>query len=112
MLDWNSIVPGCVTDGVASLNCIPAVFQNLIQALLLFMGIAAIFLMIHAGSKFVLSSGDPKRVEEARNTLIYAVLGLIIIAAAFLIVNLVGRATGVDCIKLNVFGSTLGFECL
>lgn len=104
---WNELVPGCVTpEGVAQITCIPAVIKLVIQSLLLFAGIVAVFLMVHSGSKFVLSSGDPKRVEEARNTLVYAVMGLIIVLAAFLIVNLVSRVTGVECLKF------LDFACI
>jgi len=63
-LSWGT----CVVNGVATLNCIPIVFQNIIFALLIFAGIVALFLIIHAGFKFVLSSGDPKKVEDARGT--------------------------------------------
>ncbi len=107
--EWNDIVPGCIEkvtnpDGtvseIARITCIPAVLKLLIQSLLLFAGIVAIFLIIQSGAKFVLSSGDPKKVEEARNGLIYALLGLLLIAAAYLLVNLVSFFTGVTCIKV------------
>lgn len=96
----------CVVDGVATINCIPAVLKLVIQSLLLFAGIVAIFIIIQSGAKFVLSSGDPKRVEEARNGLVYALLGLLLIAAAYLLVNLVSFFTGVTCIKV------FGLDCL
>ena len=96
----------CVVDGVATIDCIPAVLKLVIQSLLLFAGIVAIFVIIQSGAKFVLSSGEPKKVEEARNTLIYVLLGIIIIAAAYLLVNLVSFVTGVKCIKF------FGLECL
>jgi len=103
---WNGIVPGCVTDtGVAQITCIPAVLWLVIQSLLLFAGIVAVFLIIQSGAKFVLSSGDPKKIEEARNTLVYVLLGIIIIAVAYLLVNLVSFVTGVECLNF------IGFEC-
>ena len=104
---WDELVPGCVTpEGVAKLSCIPAVFKNIIFALILFAGIVAIFIIIQSGAKFVLSSGDPKKVEEARNGLVYALLGIILIAAAFLLVSLVSFFTGFKCIMF------IGFVCL
>jgi len=96
----------CVVDGVATLNCIPAVIKLIIQYLLVFAGIVAIFIIVQSGAKFVLSSGDPKKVEEARNGLIYALLGLLLIAAAFFLVSLVSFFTGVKCIQ------SIGFVCL
>jgi hypothetical protein len=104
--EWNDLVPGCVKDGVAQISCIPAVFKNIIFALVLFAGIVAIFIIIQSGAKFVLSSGDPKKVEEARNGLVYALLGIILIAAAYLLVSLVSFFTGVKCLRF------MGFECL
>jgi len=95
----------CVVDGVATINCIPAVLKLVIQSLLLFAGIVAIFIIIQSGAKFVLSSGDPKKIEEARNTLVYVLLGIIIIAVAYLLVNLVSFVTGVGCLNF------IGFEC-
>jgi len=103
---WNGIVPGCVSDGVAKINCIPAVLWLVIQSLLLFAGVVALFFIIHSGLKFVLSSGDPKRVEDARETFVYAIVGLVIVLLAFLILNLVSYITGVNCIEF------IGFECL
>lgn len=104
---WNELVPECVTpEGVAQITCIPAVIKLLIQSLIIFAGIVAIVIIVQAGAKFVLSSGDPKKVEEARNTLVYVLLGIIVIAAAFLIVSLVGFVTGVKCINF------IGFDCV
>lgn len=96
----------CVVDGVATINCIPAVLKLIIQSLFIFAGIFAIFIIVQSGAKFVLSSGDPKKVEEARNTLVYVLLGIILVAAAYLLVNLVSFVTGVNCIV------NIGFECL
>jgi heme/copper-type cytochrome/quinol oxidase subunit 2 len=99
-LPWNSIVAGCVTpEGVATIQCISAVFQNLIQAALLFAGVVALFLIIHSGFKFVTSSGDPKKVEEARETMTYAITGLIIVLLAFFIINYISYITRVNCIE-------------
>lgn len=101
--DWGT----CVTpEGVATINCVTVVFQNLILALLLFAGIVAIFLVIHSGFKFVLAGGDPKKVEDARSTLVFAILGLVIVFFAFLILNIVAFVTGVNCIV------NFGFACV
>lgn len=106
-MQWNDIVPGCVTpEGVATIDCIPAIFRILIDAALLFAGVVALFFIIQSGLKFVLSSGDPKKVEDARETFTYAIVGLIIVLLAFFIVNLVSYITGVNCIEF------IGFECL
>ncbi|KKQ73910.1 MAG: hypothetical protein US96_C0047G0001, partial [Candidatus Woesebacteria bacterium GW2011_GWB1_38_5b] len=67
----------------------------------------ALFFVIFSGIKFLTSAGDPKKVEGARNTLIWALIGLTIIILSFAILNIISELTGVGCIKL------FGFEqCL
>lgn len=102
---WNQIVPDCVTtQGVATLNCVGPLFKNVIDALLAFAGVAALFLIIFSGIKFITSGGDPKQVEGARKTLTYAIMGLLVIFLSFFIINLISQTTGVSCIKM--FGFT------
>lgn len=103
--DWNIIVDKCVQDGVATLNCLPAVFLNILSALLMFVGTFALFLFIMGGFKYIGSAGDPKKLEGARNNLIYGIMGLIIVLFSFFIINIISEVTGVGCIKL------FGFEC-
>lgn len=94
------LIPG----DVATLNCIPAVVQNIIYAAFLFAGIVAVILIIYSGIKFVLSGGDPKQVEGARKTMTYAIIGFVLILLSFAILNLISTVTGVNCITF--FGFT------
>ncbi len=98
-MDWNIIVKDCVVNGVATLKCIPAVFQNVVNGLLIFSGIVAVFMILYAGYKYISAGGDPKQADSARNTLTYAVIGLVIILISFFIVNFISGLTGTDCIK-------------
>lgn len=102
---WDEAVKGCVTsDGVATLRCIPAVLNNVITFALIASGTVALFFIIWAGAKLVTSGGDQKRVEGARKTLMWAIIGLVIILLSFFILNMVSFFTGVDCIKTFGFG--------
>lgn len=96
--DWDKVVAGCVKDGVATLACVPAVFQNLVTAALGLAGVIAVFFIIWAGIKMVTSGGDPKQVEGARNTLTYAIIGLTLVLLSFFIINAIAYLTGAQCI--------------
>ena len=98
-MDWNIIVKDCVVNGVATLKCIPAVFQNVVNGLLIFSGIVAVFMILYAGYKYISAGGDPKQADSARNTLTYAVIGLVIILISFFIVNFISGITGTACIQ-------------
>ena len=99
--DWGE----CVKDGVATLDCLPAIFSNLLTALLLFVGTTALIIFIVGGFKLIHSGGDPKKLEGARNNFIYGILGLLIVLFSFAIMIIISHVTGVPCI-LN-----FGFEC-
>lgn len=90
----------CVNEaGIATLRCVPIVFQNIVTAALLFAGVAAVFFIIMGGYKFMTSGGDPKGVEGARKTIIYAILGLVLILISFAIVMFISVSTRVKCIN-------------
>jgi hypothetical protein len=52
-------------------------------------GIIAIIMIIYGGFRYITSGGDSGRVGNAKNTLIYAVIGLVIVALAQIIVRFV-----------------------
>lgn len=45
-------------------------------------GIAAVAMVVIGGFKFVTSGGDPSSVKSARDTIIYALIGAIVVAAS------------------------------
>lgn len=51
--------------------------------------IIAIVFLIYGGIKWILSGGDSKQVEGARNHIVAAIVGLIIVIGAFFILNFV-----------------------
>ncbi len=107
--DWKSCLEKVTTEtngqkttneGIP-LDCVTFVFQNVLTAALLFAGIVALLMIILGGIKFLTSGGDPKQVEGARNTLTWAIVGLVLVLLSFFILNLIGFVTGVN---LSTFG--------
>ena len=45
--------------------------------------------LLYGGWKWLTSQGDKKAIEEARDTILWSVIGMIVVALAFLIVNVV-----------------------
>ncbi len=95
----------CVKDGIATLQCIPIVFNNIVNWALIFAGISALFLIIYSGIKYIRSGGDQEKIKSARETLMYAIIGLIIILMSFAIVKGIGIITGATCIERFGFGN-------
>jgi hypothetical protein len=79
-----STAPGTSgTDAIASLATqIVNIFSIVVVA-------AAVIMIIYSGFRYVTSGGDSGRVGGAKNSLIYAIIGLVIVALAQLIVHYV-----------------------
>lgn len=53
------------------------------------LGIIAVVVIIIGGVTYMTSSGDASKVKKAKDTILYGVIGLVIVALAFAIVNFV-----------------------
>jgi hypothetical protein len=52
-------------------------------------GIIAVIMIIYGGFRYITSGGDTTKITSARNTILYAIIGLIIVALAQFIVKFV-----------------------
>lgn len=78
---------GCDTNGDnADLGDIAAKIVNLLSIVV---GVVAVIMIIFGGFRYITSGGDSGNVSTAKNTLIYAIVGLIIVALAQFIVHFV-----------------------
>ena len=68
---------------------LPTAIQGILNAIILILGIVAVIAIIIGGVTFMTSTGNPEKIKQARNTILYAVIGLIICVLSFVIVNFV-----------------------
>jgi len=67
----------------------------LIQNILIVSGLLALFTIIFAGFSYISAGGDKNKISQSTNMLTYAVLGMVVVGAAFLITRVVGTLGGV-----------------
>ena len=65
------------------------VFSRLTNTILLVVGLISVIMLVYGGLRYILSGGDSKKVTDAKNTILYAIIGLIISLLAFAIVHFV-----------------------
>lgn len=65
-----------------------SVVNNAVPILFAFSGMALFVYLVWGGFDFLTSMGDPKKAEQGKNKITHAVVGFIIIFAAFWIVQL------------------------
>ncbi|MEI8360564.1 MAG: pilin [bacterium] len=59
------------------------IIQNVISIILSFLGVIFLILTIYAGYLWMTAQGDPKKVEQAKDILTRAVIGLIIVVSSY-----------------------------
>lgn len=72
------------------------IVTTVINTMLFIVGILSVIMIIYAGIRYVTAHGDKGQVEGAKNTLIYAIVGLIVSIVAYALVNWVVGLFGND----------------
>jgi hypothetical protein len=89
----NGTLPG---EGQAS-DCTPAGGTKTLPQIAAFIinifswivGVVSVIMIIYGGFRYITSGGDSNSVTSAKNTILYAIIGLVIVALAQVIVNFV-----------------------
>lgn len=85
----------CLGDGVRASGgsnngrSIGSLVKNIVNALLYILGAVAVLMIVIGGIKYTTSNGDSSAVSGAKNTILYAVIGLVVAMLAYAIVNFV-----------------------
>ena len=80
----------------AQISDLIQIMYNLLNLAIRLAGIATFIMIILGGFKWLTSGGDPKAVESARNTITYAILGLVLIIIAWFILKFIADFTGIE----------------
>ncbi len=85
-----------VTQGITSAggagttgSTLTDLVKNIISALLFIVGAVAVIMIIVGGIRYVTSNGDQAHVKAAKDTIMYAVVGLVVAILAYAIVQFV-----------------------
>lgn len=79
----------CSTDGKDATKTANSLITTIVNILTALVGIIAVIMIIVGGFKFITSGGESNSVAGARKTIIYALVGLIIVVLAQVIVRFV-----------------------
>ncbi len=84
------------------------VISAVVGILLLVSAIAAFLYLILGGLQWITSGGDKSGMEAARNKITAAIVGLIIVAASWAIMMLIGQFVGVNFLNNELKIPTIG----
>ena len=85
-----------VSDPILGRSITLAEIINFGLSLLFAIGmLASLFFLILGGISWITSGGDKEKLEKSRKTIIFAIIGLIIILLSVIVMNLIGDFLGV-----------------
>lgn len=91
----------CQRDGVATLLGIKCVLTNVIASLAPLILLAAVFMVILGGLRFVLAGNDPKKFAAGKQTMTYAIVGIIGLGLAWLLLVIIEQLTGAPVTQIK-----------
>ena len=103
--DWSNpctvavsdVVPNSTdTDDVATIQGLECLVANVLSVAVSLIGVAILVMLVLGAYRILTSGGDPKAVEGGKNTITYAILGLILALSAWFILQLIARFTGAN----------------
>lgn len=81
---------GCTS---AADTTVSTIIQTVVTILSIIVGFIAVVMIIVGGLKMITSNGDSNAIASARSTVVYALIGLIIVALAQILVHFVLHKT-------------------
>ncbi len=73
----------------ATTDTINKTIALVINVFSLVVGVAAVIMIIIGGMRYIISGGDSGNVTSAKNTILYAIIGLVVVALAQFVVKFV-----------------------
>lgn len=71
-----------------------SIFQTGINMVFIVAATLAVIVIMYAGIQWTMSGGDSQKIADARKRILYAVIGLVVAALAFFIVNTITVVLG------------------
>lgn len=88
-----------VYKGVVTFQGLECLVQRVLNIAITFIGLGVLVMIVIGAYQLLMSGGDPKGVAAGRQTITYAVLGLILAISSWFIINLIAYVTGANEIK-------------
>lgn len=100
----NPVIPKKIGAGDRSLggSAIGTILTAIIGGMFIIAFITSLIYLLTGGFHWITSGGDKANLEHARNKIIHAIVGLIVVASVFAVVNLLGNFLGVDFFNMPI----------
>jgi type IV secretory pathway VirB2 component (pilin) len=73
----------------ANKDALDSPIQSVIEILLYVAGVAAVIVIVVSGIRYITSDGDAGKASQAKQVLVYAIVGLVVVVLSYAIVNFI-----------------------
>ena len=96
-----NLSPGGQFSGLNNIT-IAGIISAIIILVLIVAALVFFFMLVLGGIKYITSGGDKGQTEAARGQITAALIGLVIVFAAWAIINLVNLFFGINILQLQI----------
>lgn len=82
----NSAACDALQENGDQVDKVNSIISNVTTKLLFFVGVACVIMIIYSGVQYITSAGDTSKTKKATQTMIYAIVGLVIAVMAYAII--------------------------
>ena len=90
------LIPGvslAIEEGIKPIDggtwTVAEILERVTNWILGFTGLVAIMFLVYGGLQYIISAGNKDKAEAAKKTILYAVIGLVVVALSYVIVSFV-----------------------
>lgn len=94
--------PGSVQDVGLQINNVSGLVSTVVTGLISVAGLLFFVMLVWGGIQYVLSGGDKAQAQAAKDRITHALIGIVIVAAAFAIAQLIKAVLGVDATNVVI----------
>jgi hypothetical protein len=85
-------------NDIATIRGLQCLLANTLTVVLSLFVLIGFVMVVYGAVMYMLSGGQPQRMEKAKDTITYVVIGLILAISSFVIINLIVYFTGVNAL--------------
>lgn len=97
---WTGVCVGSAEgqQDVATIQGLECLIANVFTVIITIIGLAGFVMFVVGGVTWMISGGDSGKLQSAKGSMTYAVVGMVVALSAFIILNLIASFTGISII--------------
>lgn len=108
---WRGVCVAGPDGDVATIQGFQCLIGNILSVAVTGIGLAGFVMLIVGAFTYQLSGGSSKSAETARNTITFAIVGLVVALSSFIILNMIAAFTGINAVtQFTIFAPNTVFN--